>query len=275
MAAERLFERAFAKVNLTLHVTGRRADGYHLLDSLVVFADLGDVVSAAGTRPLTIAGPFAEGLDEGPDNLVLRAARLFGTDIPPLRLEKNLPVAAGLGGGSAAAAATLRLLARLQHRPIPVERAIELGADVPVCLTSAPQRMQGIGEVLASVTGVPEFWLVLVNPGIAVKTENIFATLKTRNNAAMDPFEWDGLAGFAGFLRRQRNDLQETAIGIASVVGEVLATLAGQEGCALARMSGSGATCFGLFAGHQEAQTAAGAVSRGQPGWWVKAVMRV
>jgi len=263
------FERAFAKVNLSLHVTGRRADGYHLLDSLVVFADVADVVSLGGAVALTASGPFAGGLSG--ENLVLKAAELMGF-AGPLALEKNLPVAAGLGGGSADASATLRLLARVLGRPLP--DGLHLGADVPVCVKSVPQRMSGIGEVLSTIE-MPEFWLVLVNPGVEVKTARIFGTLKARDNPAMSPLVWDGFEGFVGFLRRQRNDLQETAIEIAPEIGDVLAVLARQNGCALARMSGSGATCFGVFARQTDAEAAAVSISASQPGWWVKAASRV
>ena len=271
MAAE-AFEPAFAKVNLTLHVTGRRADGYHLLDSLVVFANIADVISLGGSAPLTLGGPFAESLAEK-DNLVLRAAGLMGFE-RPLTLEKNLPVASGLGGGSADAAATLRLLARVLGRPAPMERAIELGADVPVCLTPVPQRMSGTGEILVSVE-VPDFWLVLVNPAVEVKTARIFATLKVRDGAPMSALHWDGFDGFFGFLRAQRNDLQETAIGIAPVIGQVLSVLEHQSGCAVAGMSGSGATCFGVFEHQIAAERASAAIADAFPGWWVQAANRV
>ncbi len=268
MAAEP-FERAFAKVNLTLHVTGRRADGYHLLDSLVVFANVADVVSLGGEAPLTVSGTFADVLVG--DNLVLRAAGLMGFD-GPIRLEKNLPVASGLGGGSADAAATLRLLARVLGRQLP--DTLALGADVPVCLTPKPQRMRGIGE-LVELVEVPDFWLVLVNPGVRVKTASIFGTLKTRDNAGMEPFYWEGFAGFIAFLRRQRNDLQHAAIAIVPVISDVLAALAGQKHCELARMSGSGATCFGVFERQKDAELAAELISSKQPSWWVRAVRRV
>ncbi len=271
--AAALQETAWAKINLTLHVTNRRADGFHLLDSLVVFADFGDVVSLRGSGGLNVSGPFAAGISNGTDNLVLQAAKLIGWS-GGLHLEKNLPVAAGLGGGSADAAATLRLLARVLGQPVPLERAVELGADVPVCLTPSAQRMGGIGEVLTPLI-VPEFWLVLANPGVAVKTARIFATLKARDNPAMDWHGWSGVADFVKFLRAQRNDLQETAIGIVPVIGEVLAVLAGQKGCALARMSGSGATCFGVFERQEEAEAATLAILRDNPTWWVKAVRRV
>ncbi len=269
MAAE-TFERAYAKVNLTLHVTGRRADGYHLLDSLVVFADVADVVSLGGSAPLSVGGPFADGLADG-ENLVLRAAALMGFE-RPLTLEKNLPVASGLGGGSADAAATLRLISRTLGRPIPV--ALSLGADVPVCLTPVAQRMRGIGEILSPVD-VPEFWLVLANPGIDVKTASIFGNLKAPDGAPKAAFHWAGFRGFVGFLRAHSNDLQATAIAIAPVIADVLAVLAAQSGCALARMSGSGATCFGVFEGREDAERAAGAIKATHPAWWVRAAPRV
>ena len=192
-AAERgVAEPARAKVNLCLHVTGRRADGYHLLDSLVAFAEFGDAIRASRAEALTlvIEGPFAEGLGDLPDNLVLRAARaLDGLDGKgngaALTLVKSLPVASGIGGGSADAAATLRALARLRGLPLPGPDAVlALGADVPVCLAGVPTRMSGIGEVLEPVA-LPDFAMVLVNPGVAVPTGAVFSGLARRDNPPM------------------------------------------------------------------------------------------
>lgn len=262
-----------AKVNLTLHVTGRRADGYHLLDSLVVFAAVGDRLRLvpAAELGLSLAGPMAAGLTAGPDNLVLRAARLF----PPGRgaritLDKRLPVAAGIGGGSSDAAAALRGLSRLWDAALPgPAEVLSLGADVPVCLRARPVRMSGVGEVLAPVAGLPQATLVLVNPGIAVATADVFRGLIRRDNPPM-PTALPRLAdaaALAGWLARQRNDLEGPARALAPAIGSALAALAAQPGCLLARMSGSGATCFGLFAGPEAAAAAARALAR--PGWWV------
>lgn len=269
-----LSEPAAAKINLTLHVTGQRADGYHLLDSLVVFAELADRISArrAPTLSLTVTGPMASGVPAGGDNLVLRAARLMAAAPPlALRLEKHLPVASGIGGGTADAAATLRLLARLTGQPLPDAAALlQLGADVPVCLAGCPARMRGIGEMLDPVPPLPGFWLVLVNPGVAVPTPAIFRALASRQNPAMPEVPHLADAGaLARWLAAQRNDLQPAAVAIEPVIARVLAALADQAGCLLARMSGSGATCFGLFAEESAAMPATAALQAAHPGWWV------
>lgn len=262
-----LTECAPAKLNLALHVTGRRADGYHLLDSLVCFAAVGDVVTLTpGPLSLTIDGPFAAGLDADDDNLCLRAARLAGGQAA-IRLTKNLPVASGIGGGSADAAAVLRGLARMGH-PLP-DRTERLGADVPVCIASVSARMQGVGEVLAPVPPLPPVHLVLVNPGVAVPTPAIFAGLDRRDNPPLPPIPAFADAGaLIGWLALTRNDLQPPAIVAAPVIAQVLAALDAQ-GARLSRMSGSGATCFGLFADPAGADRAAAALARN--GWWAVA----
>lgn len=268
-------EFAPAKVNLALHVTGRREDGYHLLDSLVVFADLGDRITAGRGHGLTlrITGPFEAALGDGPDNLVLRAAQYLGATDAAITLEKNLPVASGIGGGSADAAATLRALARLTGRPLPEARQTAvLGADVPVCLDPHPRRMSGLGEVLADVPPLPPAWLVLANPGVAVSTPSIFQALDRRDGPALPPLEpWADTHALACDLARMRNDLEAPARSLQPVIGEVLAELAGQAGCLLSRMSGSGATCFGLFADPGRAAATAVDLSDRHPGWWVRA----
>ena len=264
--------RAPAKINLTLHVTGRRPDGYHLLDSLVVFADLGDVlrVAPAETASLRVTGPMADGVPTGPENLVRRAAELMGV-AAEIELEKHLPAAAGIGGGSSDAAATLRALAELTGRPPPAEVA-RLGADVPVCLAARPARMRGIGERVSPVSGLPDLAAVLVNPGAAVPTPEVFARLERRENPPMpDPLpRWETAAELVRWLAAQRNDLEAAARAVAPEIGTALAALAAMPGCGLARMSGSGATCFGLFADRAAAGAAAAALAR--PGWWVRAV---
>jgi len=263
-------ELAPAKVNLCLHVTGRRADGYHLLDSLVTFAEVGDVVRIAPGEGLRVAGPFADVLGSGEDNLCLRAVRLLGARVA-VTLEKNLPVAAGLGGGSADAAAVLRLLSR-EGFALPGSGPLSaLGADVPVCLGGRPARMRGIGEELVPAP-LPRAWLVLVNPGATLPTGAVFARLARRDNepvGAIPPLG-DAVA-LARFLARQRNDLEPAAVAMAPPVREVLEALASLRGCLLARMSGSGATCFGLFATGAAAQAAAGTLERARPGWWIRA----
>ena len=266
-------EFAPAKINLCLHVTGRRADGYHLLDSLVVFAGVGDRVSATlqGATSLTVEGPMAAGLSGEGDNLVLRAARAMGV---PARivLEKHLPVSSGIGGGSADAAATLRLLARLSGKPLPDASAVlALGADVPVCLAGRPVRMTGIGEGLAPLPPLPEAWLVLANPGVAVSTPAIFRALARADNPPLprDLPRLKTAADLAAFVMMQRNDLEPAAITLEPVIARVKAALTAQEGCLMARMSGSGATCFGLFRDPLSASAAARALRASAPGWWV------
>jgi 4-diphosphocytidyl-2-C-methyl-D-erythritol kinase len=267
-------ELAPAKINLTLHVTGQRDDGYHLLDSLVVFADVGDrlVMRRAAAPSLSVTGPMAAGVPLGPDNLVLRAAARMGVDLE-IGLEKHLPSAAGIGGGSSDAAAVLRgAVTLVQGLALPEDQGLSLGADVPVCLMARAARMRGIGEDVAPVDGVPELHGVLVNPGVAVSTAVIFRSLARKDNAAMPDVlpVWRDAADLAAWLAGQRNDMQAAAVAAAPVVGEVIAAVAATHGCLLARMSGSGATCFGLYADAEAAARAADALAR--PGWWVRAV---
>jgi 4-diphosphocytidyl-2-C-methyl-D-erythritol kinase len=274
-----LHEDAPAKVNLFLHVVGRRPDGYHLLDSLAVFADVADRLSATpgGDLALSVTGPFASGLSREPDNLVLRAARALAeaAGIAPsgrITLEKNLPVASGIGGGSADAAAALRLLRQLWAADIPPERltviAQHLGADVPVCLAGQPARMGGIGERLLPAPRLPEAGLVLINPGVGVATPAVFKARSGGFNAAADlPAAWPDVAALAATLRMTGNDLEAPARQLVPVIGDVLQALAADRACLLARMSGSGATCFGLYPSASAARAAAGAI--GRPGWWV------
>jgi len=266
-------EFAPAKINLCLHVTGRRADGYHLLDSLVVFAGVGDRVSGALADPptLEVTGPMAAGLSGEGDNLVLRAARAMGVSAR-IVLEKHLPVSSGIGGGSADAAATMRLLARLSGRALPEAAAVlALGADVPVCLAGRPARMTGIGEGLAPLPPLPKVWLVLANPGVAVSTPAIFRALARADNAPLprDLPRLRSAAELAAFVMMQRNDLEPPALTLEPVIGRVKAALSAQPGCLMARMSGSGATCFGLFADPLAASAAARAIRAAEPGWWV------
>ena len=269
-----MIEAAPAKVNLCLHVTGQRVDGYHLLDSLVVFADVGDVIEvrAAPDLSLRVIGPQAQGLPVGEDNLVLRAARAFvGAAGAEITLTKNLPVASGIGGGSADAAATLRALARLWAMPLPdADSVLRLGADVPACLAGQPLRMQGIGERLQPLPDLPAAHLVLINPGVAVATPDVFKALPAKNNPALP--DMPGFASaveMAQWLAAQRNDLEGPALQLAPVIGAVKQALTTAPGCLLARMSGSGATCFGLFADPAQAHSACAAISAAQPDWWV------
>ena len=282
MAAAPETEFAPAKINLCLHVTGQRADGYHLLDSIVAFAQVGDRISAlrGGAFSLTAEGPFGPKLPPGDDNLVLRAARAYAPDFPlQLVLEKHLPLASGIGGGSADAAAVLRLIARLRETaegrvemPDP-DLLAALGADVPVCYRGDPARMRGIGDIVQPLPPMPPGWVVLVNPGVELPTPAVFRALATRENPALpdDLPHWSDMAFLARWLAEQRNDLEAPARALAPVIGDVLAALAASDACLLARMSGSGATCFGLYAEGAAAVAAALAITTAQPGWWVAA----
>lgn len=269
-----LAEPAPAKVNLYLHVTGRRPDGYHELDSLAVFAAAGDALSAEPADGLTldIEGPFANALAAEPENLVLRAARALAeaAGVPArarLTLSKNLPVASGIGGGSADAAAALRVLGRLWGVAVAPSIAERLGADVPVCLTGQPARMRGIGEVLAPAPRLPPCGIVLLNPGIAVATADVFRARQGPFSAPAElPDGWVDATSLAADLARWRNDLETPAIVLCPAIGEALSRLRAQSGCLIARMSGSGATCYGLFATATNAAEAAKRLEA--PGWW-------
>jgi 4-diphosphocytidyl-2-C-methyl-D-erythritol kinase len=277
-----LFEEAApAKVNLFLHVTGRRADGYHLLDSLAVFPAVADrlTVRPGAGLSLGLAGPFGASLDAEPDNLVLRAARALAEvcGVPALarlELEKHLPVASGIGGGSADAAAALRLLTRLWGvAPTEASRheiAAGLGADVPVCLASRPARMGGVGEALGQGPDIPRCGLALVNPGVALATAAVFrARAAGFSPPASLPASWANAATMAADLGRLGNDLQAPAIALCPVIGAALNALTGSGQCLLARMSGSGATCFGLYPDAAAAEVAAASVRAAHPAWWV------
>lgn len=266
-------ERAPAKVNLYLHVLGRRADGYHFLDSLAVFPAVADRlrVNAADALSLELAGPFGAALQAEPDNLVLRAARALGSGRgAQLTLWKALPVASGIGGGSADAAAALRALARLWGIAADLGAlARDLGADVPVCLACRPTRMQGVGDVLQPAPRLPAFGMVLANPGVAVATADVF---RARSGAFDRPAElpetWPTAAAMAADLARLANALEAPALALCPAIGHVLAALRRQRDCLLARMSGSGATCYALFPSAAAAEAAAAALRRAEPGWW-------
>lgn len=269
-------ETAYAKINLALHVRRRRPDGYHDIETIFAFAEHGDHIEAVpGEAGLTLGGPFATALaaEDPDDNLVLRAARGLQTVIgaappPALRLDKRLPVAAGIGGGSADAAAVLRLLCRNQgiapDDPRILSLAITLGADVPACLTSVTMRGDGRGDALepveaAGLSGLP---LLLVNPGVALPTGPVFAAWDGRDRGPLAT--GDPLAA----ARAGRNDLETPALGLRPVIGEVLALLALRPGTILARMSGSGATCFALFESEAARDGADRAIAGLRPGWW-------
>lgn len=263
-----------AKINLTLHVTGQRDDGYHLLDSLVVFAAIGDTIRAIPSAALTleIGGPEAGGLAAAPDNLVLRAARLMAPGRgAAISLTKRLPIASGIGGGSADAAASLRALSQLWDLPLPPsEQVLTLGADVPVCLSTSPARMRGIGERLDPVPPLPEMDIVLVNPRVPVSTPAIFRSLTVKDNPPMEPDlpHWRDLSAFISWLGAQRNDLAAPAIALQPVIADVLDVLR-RAGALFAGMSGSGATCFGIFASGETSVQATSALKAEHPDWWV------
>lgn len=280
-----LVETAPAKVNLTLRVLSRRADGYHELESLVVFASCGDRLTfiPGGELTLNVSGPRAAHAGDTADNLVLKAARGLKALIPGLtvgafHLEKSLPVAAGLGGGSSDAAAALRLLARANDLALDDPRLYEAaratGADVPVCLDPRPRLMRGIGEKLSAPLALPQLHAVLGNPGAALATKLVFAGWKPAA-APAETFDLAALSQAASFdkflsmLATQPNDLESAAIGLAPEVADVIAELAALAGCRLARMSGSGATCFGLFTSAAQAVAAAKTLRAKYLDWWV------
>lgn len=266
-------EFAPAKINLSLHVTGKRPDFYHTLDSLIVFADIGDEIEIAHAPEFTfqIKGPFAQGLENN-SNLAVKAARMmaekFGKDLNiALTLTKNLPVAAGIGGGSSDAAATLRALQK--HWDITediADIALKLGADVPVCLKNKPQRVRGIGEKLEPFA-CPPLNILLINPQKPCSTKDVFVHFK---NAFKEEIQIPETVDIA-FLKTLDNDLTEAAAQIVPNIKNILEILEQQKKCALTRLSGSGATCFGLFDTPQDAQTAAKAVQKENPDWWIKA----
>ena len=274
-----LSEAASAKINLFLHVGDKRADGFHPLQSLAVFTQLGDVLTLepASELSLTVEGPFAKGLDGEGDNLVLRAAKALQENTlagARLTLTKNLPVASGIGGGSADAAAALRGLRQLWNlksddaslRDI----AAALGSDIPVCLESAPAFMEGRGEILRATESMPRVPLLVFNPGVAVPTKDVFAGLSQRSGIEMvlPRGRFRDTADLLRFLDTTRNDLEIPARALQPVIGEVLGRIAALPGALLARMSGSGATCFGIFADDDCCRRAAEVLKSAMPGWW-------
>ncbi len=268
-----------AKINLTLHVTGQRDDGYHLLDSLVMLTDVGDQVTvekAAQTR-LTVVGPMAAGVPSDRSNLVVRAAELLGVTAK-ITLEKSLPAMAGIGGGSSDGAATIRALCALYDLPIPCAEALAaLGADVPVCMEPELVRMRGIGDEIDHLDTPPDWPMILVNPRVSVSTPEVFSAMSVRGNPLMtEPFpDWSDFDSTIFWLSEQRNDMQGAAIELQPVIGQVLAELSQTEGCALARMSGSGATCFAIYKTASERDAALEGLRHRNPDWWCVATQRV
>ena len=276
-----IVERAApAKINLALHVTGQRPDGYHTIDTLAVFTEIGDRVTVCEPKgsqgiTLSIKGPFACGLEADHDNLIVKAATDLCTQLDleraaEITLEKNLPVASGIGGGSADAAATLLALKefwKLETDINLIEIAQKLGADVPMCLYSKPLRAQGIGEQITPLETTNALELLLVNPGIEISTPEVFANLENKANS---PISEQSFSQFpdTGYLAALRNDLEEPALNIAPVIGDVLSEIRGQKGCAFSRMSGSGATCFGVFDSRETVQEAKAEIRQRHPDWW-------
>jgi 4-diphosphocytidyl-2-C-methyl-D-erythritol kinase len=276
-----------AKVNLTLRILGRRADGYHELESLVAFAGCGDrlTLCAGPGLELAVSGPTAGQSGAVADNLVLRAANALAAQIGGLTLgrfalTKQLPAGAGLGGGSADAAAALRLLAQANalapDDPRVLAAARATGADVPVCLDPKPRMMRGIGDILSAPVALPKLGIIIVHPGVTMPTPPVFAALGLRPGEQRPlppvgtavPGERDALLRW---LAAQRNDLEAPAIGIAPEIAEVLRTIGALTGCRLARMSGSGSACFGLFDTVRAATAAMRALANAQPDWWARA----
>ncbi|MFC7399474.1 4-(cytidine 5'-diphospho)-2-C-methyl-D-erythritol kinase [Chelatococcus sp. GCM10030263] len=283
----RLATRAPAKVNLTLHVLGRRADGYHALESLVAFAGVSDDLTLRSGKGLSLAlaGPRAGEIAAGDGNLVLRAALALAGEVPGLvlgafTLLKRLPIAAGIGGGSADAAAALRLLAEVnglaRDDPRLVAAARATGADVPVCLAATARMMRGAGEELGPALTLPPLFAVLVNPGVVLETAMVFRGLglapgEERAGAAHPLVETKlPPPTFIAALAAGRNDLEAPALAAAPAIGEALALLREHSDCRLARMSGSGATVFGLFDDCRTASRAARHIAALRPAWWVK-----
>lgn len=279
-------EAAPAKVNLALHVTGRRADGYHELESLVVFAGVADELVARPARAdsLKVTGPFATAAGSGDSNLVTRAVAAFRTRWPghvetglAIELVKNLPVAAGLGGGSADAAAVLRLMAALGEADIGFTElsalALTIGADVPACLLSRPTEVRGVGEILHPLRAFPKLHIVLVNPLVPVVTADVFRRLQSRQNPPLPalPQPLTRAAELGLWLTETRNDLEPPAISLVPPIGALIAEFAEFDGCILARMSGSGGTVFGLFASAAGAHQAAHDLRERHRDYWVAA----
>lgn len=276
-----------AKINLALHVTGRRADGFHEIDTIAVFADLGErlSVSPASELSIEVEGPFADHAPADDGNLAMRAARaLAGADGSGairgamLRLRKEIPAGAGFGGGSADAAAALRLLDKLwglgaTDRAL-AGKAAAIGADVPMCLAGRALRARGRGERITPIEGWPALPLVLAWPGVQVSTAAVFAALDRRENSPLpEPPGARAAADVVRYLEGCRNDLEAPALAIASAIGAVLERLRSTPGCLLARMSGSGSGCFGLYPTPEAADAAAQAIRVAERAWWVRSVM--
>jgi len=274
-----LADRAPAKINLTLRIVGRRADGYHELESLVAFADIGDRLTLlpGPETSLDVKGPFAAPSGPIESNLVLQAVAKLRAAVHDLKsgsfaLEKQLPVAAGIGGGSSDAAAALRLLAKVNGIAVDDPRlaaaALAVGADVPVCLDPRARIMRGVGEILSGPFDLPRVSVLLVNPRVPTATKDVFAAFDASHSTS-PPLDDPPREDLIGYLHWHGNDLTAAAIACVPVIGDVLDTLAALPGAQLARMSGSGSTCFALFASKDAAPVAAHKLAEARPDWWI------
>tara|TARA_B100000902_G_scaffold331870_1_gene329489 strand:+ start:1120 stop:1953 length:834 start_codon:yes stop_codon:yes gene_type:complete len=270
-------EFAPAKINLSLHVVGQKSNGYHLLDSIVSFANIGDNIRIAPKRlgTLQVTGPFAKDLPVSAQNLVLKATSLFGNIKPSqITLEKNIPVTSGIGGGSADAAATVRLLSKLYQKPEPpIEKLVSLGADVPVCMQRGIVRMMGVGEEIINLSPAPKVGILLVNPRKALSTAEVFNAVKEKNNSGVNlqGFIEKKLTSWFDWINSMRNDLTASAIDLIPEIRFILDKLITCDGARVVRMSGSGATCFALFEDFDLLQDAKNKISKECPSFWCEA----
>ncbi len=270
-------EFAPAKINLSLHLVGQKSNGYHLLDSIVSFVNIGDNVSITPGKPgeLKVAGPFAKDLPSSNHNLVLKAARLFDSFEPSqITLEKNIPVTSGIGGGSADAAATVRLLSKFYNEPEPpIEKLIYLGSDVPVCMHKGIVRMMGIGEEIINLSPAPKVGILLVNPGKALSTAKVFKAVKKKSNSEVNlqGSNEKSLNPWFDWINSMRNDLTDSAIDLIPDIRIALDKLTACDGARVVRMSGSGATCFALFEDFELLQNAKVRITKECPSFWCKA----
>ena len=270
-------ERACAKVNLALHVTGVREDGYHTLDSIIFFTDISDrlFIKKRGENGLFLTGEFSKTISVK-KNTILQVLKLFQNELTDrffINLEKNLPIGAGLGGGSADAAAVIRFLVNYYTIPMPSLKSIsKIGADIPACIASVASRVEGIGEIVKpiNITSI-DVWIVLVNPRIFVSTSSIFQELTQKRNKPLSPFsDFNNTDQFIDYLKSQRNDLQAIAVNKWPEISYVLHTIEETQGVLLSRVSGSGSTCFGLYKSQEVAKKAANYINKKNNKWWIK-----
>ena len=270
---------ARAKVNLALHVTGQLPNGMHILDSLVAFPNIGDILTFqnADGVSLSVEGCFGDKLRKNnkiSENIVFRAVQLMKNSDKgvAIKLIKNLPVASGIGGGSSDAAATIIALAKIWNQSVPsLDKVLKLGADVPVCLSTNFQRVQGVGDRLTALQSPPPIWIVLANPGIQISTAKVFRTLISKNNSPLENV--NGLNrenGLIEYLLRQRNDLEPVTCELVPMVKVLLDFFKENQNCKLFRMSGSGATCFGLYLEKEAAERTVCDIKKSFPMFWVK-----